>query len=114
MSFQLKKDIISLRCGVIRCVGACFTCAGVMELALRYTAAVLFSIMIIQYEVSYIKRNSHQDLNEDFVQFYEVTYTLDDLTRIRYSYCVGDKCQPMRGEKDYGEFRSIKTCGEKI
>lgn len=49
-----KKVIISLRCGVIRCVGASTTCAGTKERQLLSTAVVLFSIWIIPYMYAHI------------------------------------------------------------
>ena len=63
-----KKGIISLRCGVTRCVGALLTCAGAWELALPCTAVILFSIRIIPYAHVHIKWDYAQIITTNFVQ----------------------------------------------
>lgn len=69
--------IISLRCGVIRCVGADSTCAGTKELALPSTAVVLFSVCIIPYMHAYIKLLNYTIFPLQFRLFCMHAYTLD-------------------------------------
>ena len=62
-------------CGAefFRCVGGCFTCAGHRELALPVTAVVLFSIAIISYCCSGIKRFAPKKFPCDFVKIIQVS-----------------------------------------
>lgn len=50
----MQKGILTLRRGVIRCVGGFSTCAGALELQLLCTAVILFSGFIVSYTCAYI------------------------------------------------------------
>lgn len=53
--FNAECVYLIWRCGFIRCVGACSTCAGIWELALLYAAVISYSCTTITYMYPYVK-----------------------------------------------------------